>query len=112
VSAFALALAPWRWLQRLRRELRAELRPLPTPRGFVNTSLLDPERWERLPPGAVAHAARNVVRAADPAFAIIAPALPNGHAAGLHLSLSDSTGDSAILEYVDGKLVIHHGPQY
>ena len=49
---------------------------------------------------------------ADPAFAIIAPALPNGHAAGLHLSLSDSTGDSAILEYVDGKLVIHHGPQY
>lgn len=49
---------------------------------------------------------------ADPAFAIIAPALPNGHAAGLHLSLSDSTGDSAILEYVGGKLVIHHGPQY
>lgn len=49
---------------------------------------------------------------ADPAFAIIAPALPNGHAAGLHLSLSDPTGDSAILEYIGGKLVIHHGPQY
>lgn len=30
----------------------------------------------------------------------------------LHLSLSDATGDSAILEYVDGKLVIHHGKQY
>lgn len=49
---------------------------------------------------------------ADPAFAIIAPALPNGHAAGLHLSLSDSTGDSAILEYIGGKLIVHHGRQY
>jgi penicillin V acylase-like amidase (Ntn superfamily) len=49
---------------------------------------------------------------ADPAFVIIAPPLPNGHAAGLHLSLSDTTGNSAILEYVKGKLVIHHGKQY
>jgi penicillin V acylase-like amidase (Ntn superfamily) len=49
---------------------------------------------------------------ADPAFSIIAPPLPNGHAAGLHLSLSDATGDSAILEYIKGKLVIHHGSQY
>jgi len=48
----------------------------------------------------------------DPAFVIIAPALPNGHAAGLHLSLSDATGDSAILEYIGGKLVMHHGRQY
>jgi penicillin V acylase-like amidase (Ntn superfamily) len=48
----------------------------------------------------------------DPAFVIIAPALPNGHAAGLHLSLSDATGDSAILEYLGGKLVMHHGRQY
>lgn len=30
----------------------------------------------------------------------------------VHLSLSDATGDSAILEYVDGKLVIHHDPAY
>lgn len=49
---------------------------------------------------------------ADPAFVIIAPPLPNGHAAGLHLSLSDASGDSVILEYVKGKLVIHHGRQY
>lgn len=48
----------------------------------------------------------------DPPFVIIAPALPNGHAAGLHLSISDSTGDSAILEYVKGKLVIHHDRKY
>jgi choloylglycine hydrolase len=32
--------------------------------------------------------------------------------ATLHLSLSDATGDSAIFEYIEGKLVIHHGRQY
>lgn len=32
--------------------------------------------------------------------------------ATLHLSLSDATGDSAIVEYVGGKQVIHHGRQY
>lgn len=38
--------------------------------------------------------------------------LPNGRPATAHLSLSDSLGDSAIIEYIDGKQVIHHGPQY
>ena len=32
--------------------------------------------------------------------------------ATLHLSISDSSGDSAIVEYIDGKQVIHHGKQY
>ena len=45
-------------------------------------------------------------------FRLKSPILPNGRAASLHLSLSDPTGDSAILEYVDGNLVIHHGRQY
>ncbi|MBX2890459.1 MAG: linear amide C-N hydrolase [Saprospiraceae bacterium] len=30
----------------------------------------------------------------------------------VHLSLSDATGDNAIFEYVDGKLIIHHDPSY
>ncbi|MBW6509170.1 MAG: linear amide C-N hydrolase [Desulfuromonadales bacterium] len=30
----------------------------------------------------------------------------------VHLSLSDPTGDSAILEYINGKLVIHHDSSY
>lgn len=30
----------------------------------------------------------------------------------IHLSLSDASGDNAILEYINGKLVIHHGKQY
>ena len=45
-------------------------------------------------------------------FRIIAPVLPNGKPAQLHLALSDASGDSAIFEYIGGKLVIHHGRQY
>ena len=45
-------------------------------------------------------------------FRVVAPKLPNGQGAQLHLSLSDATGDSAILEYINGNLVIHHGRQY
>ena len=32
--------------------------------------------------------------------------------ATLHLSISDATGDSAIIEYIDGKQVIHHSRDY
>lgn len=45
-------------------------------------------------------------------FRLVAPTLPNGKGAQLHLSLSDASGDSAILEYIDGQLVIHQGRQY
>jgi penicillin V acylase-like amidase (Ntn superfamily) len=45
-------------------------------------------------------------------FRVIAPKLPNGQGAQLHLSISDASGDSAIFEYIGGKLVIHHGRQY
>jgi len=48
----------------------------------------------------------------DPPFAIIAPTLPNGRAAAAHLSLSDASGDSAIFEYIDGELQIHHSRDY
>ena len=32
--------------------------------------------------------------------------------ATLHLAMSDASGDSAIVEYIDGEQVIHHGRQY
>lgn len=32
--------------------------------------------------------------------------------ANLHMSISDPSGDSAVVEYVKGKQVIHHGRQY
>ena len=48
----------------------------------------------------------------DAPFTVVAPLLPNGRAASGHLSISDASGDSAIFEYLDGELVIHHGPEY
>ena len=45
-------------------------------------------------------------------FRIDAPDLPNGVQSRLHLAVSDASGDSAIFEYRDGKLEIHHGRQY
>lgn len=49
--------------------------------------------------------------AAEP-FQILAPPLPNGKPVTIHMSLSDASGDSAIFEYIGGKLVIHHSRQY
>ncbi|MBD2394361.1 linear amide C-N hydrolase [Cyanobacterium aponinum AL20118] len=45
-------------------------------------------------------------------FRVITSTLPNGSQAQLHLAISDSSGDSAIFEYIDGKLVIHHSKEY
>lgn len=45
-------------------------------------------------------------------FAIVAPSLPGGKAAGGHIAIADASGDSAIFEYIKGKLVIHHGRKY
>lgn len=42
-------------------------------------------------------------------FRIDDPDLPNGAKSTLHLSVSDPTGNSAIFEYINGNLVIHHG---
>ena len=49
--------------------------------------------------------------ATDP-FVLLAPDLPNGKASTLHLAVSDASGDSAVFEYVAGKLTIHHGREY
>lgn len=45
-------------------------------------------------------------------FVVVTANLPNGSGAQLHLAISDPSGDSAIFEYLGGKLVIHHGRQY
>lgn len=36
----------------------------------------------------------------------------NVHKATVHLAIEDASGDSAIIEYIDGKPVIHHGREY
>ncbi|ELY89427.1 linear amide C-N hydrolase [Natrialba taiwanensis] len=46
-------------------------------------------------------------------FAVVTDQVPGeDRLAALHLSLSDATGDSAIMEYVDGELVVHHDRDY
>lgn len=46
------------------------------------------------------------------AFRVVPVVAPNGAEGTVHLAISDPSGDSAIFEYVKGKLVIHHGKQY
>jgi penicillin V acylase-like amidase (Ntn superfamily) len=36
----------------------------------------------------------------------------HGHKATVHLAIEDASGDSAIIEYVNGKQVVHHGREY
>lgn len=36
----------------------------------------------------------------------------HGRKATLHLALDDASGDSAIIEYIDGQRTVHHGRQY
>ena len=46
-------------------------------------------------------------------FNVVTAAVPGeSRLATLHLSMSDATGDSAIIEYIDGKQVIHHNRAY
>ena len=45
-------------------------------------------------------------------FKIDAPDLPNGVKSRLHLAISDATGNSAIIEYLDGHVSIYVGKQY
>ncbi|MGC6580484.1 linear amide C-N hydrolase, partial [Escherichia coli] len=47
-----------------------------------------------------------------PYFQIVAPSMPKGEKASLHLSISDAKGDSAIIEFIEGKMVIHHSKEY
>ena len=46
-------------------------------------------------------------------FVVVTAKVPGqDRLATLHFSISDATGDSAIVEYLNGKQVIHHGRQY
>ncbi|MBB3139388.1 linear amide C-N hydrolase [Halomonas organivorans] len=36
----------------------------------------------------------------------------NGHQSNVHLAIEDASGDSAIVEYIDGEPVVHHDREY
>lgn len=40
---------------------------------------------------------------------IVAPSMPDGSSTTLHMAISDNTGYSAIIEYIDGKLQLNEG---
>jgi penicillin V acylase-like amidase (Ntn superfamily) len=42
----------------------------------------------------------------------ILPVEARGHKANVHLAMEDASGDSAIVEYIDGNAVVHHGREY
>jgi penicillin V acylase-like amidase (Ntn superfamily) len=68
--------------------------------------------WTQYALDMFATVAEAVESLSDPPFQVVSPVLPGGHAATGHLALSDATGDSAIFEYLDGQLVVHHGSEY
>lgn len=45
-------------------------------------------------------------------FRVVPITAPTGEPGTVHMSVSDASGDSAIFEFIDGKLTIHHGKQY
>lgn len=45
-------------------------------------------------------------------FRMVRVDAPTGEKGLMHLSISDASGDSAIFQYIDGKLTIHHGREY
>ena len=52
-----------------------------------------------------------VTDAKKDSFRVVPVVAPNGMKGSVHLSLSDASGDSAIFEFVRGKLVVHHGKE-
>lgn len=45
-------------------------------------------------------------------FYIDAPQMPGGASTTIHMAISDQSGNSAIIEYIDGELSVHEGKQY
>ena len=74
--------------------------------------LLSISLWAQYVLDCFATVAEAVGALAPEPFVILAPAIPNGSPASLHLAISDASGDSAIFEFVGGRLTIHHGRQF
>jgi choloylglycine hydrolase len=68
--------------------------------------------WAQYVLDSYATVAEAVTELQKESFYVVPVETPDGHAGTVHLALSDTSGDSAIFEYVAGKLVIHHGRQY
>jgi choloylglycine hydrolase len=80
---------------------------------FGNQNGLAISAWAQYALDNFATVAEAVAELRKESFVIVSDFIPGTEKfTTVHLSLSDPTGDSAILEYVNGKLVIHHDPSY
>jgi penicillin V acylase-like amidase (Ntn superfamily) len=76
------------------------------------TKLISMSTWAQYILDNHATVAEAVSELKQESFRVQTVVLHTGTPANMHLAISDSTGDSAIFEYVMGRLVIHHGKQY
>ncbi len=80
--------------------------------GRDNRPVMGMSIWTQYVLDNFATVAEAVAELSKQTFRIDAPDLPGGKQSRLHMAISDASGDSAILEYIDGELNIHHGRQY
>lgn len=85
----------------------SEYPPLADPRPAVTICA-----WTQFVLDQFATVAEAVAELRQEKFRMVAITAPNGRPGTVHLAISDPSGDSAIFEYVGGKLVIHHGRQF
>lgn len=78
-----------------------------------NTKGLSVSLWAQYALDNFATVAEAVAAFRKEAFVVVTDFIPGTDKfTTVHLSLSDAKGDNAILEYIEGKLVIHHSPSY
>lgn len=76
-------------------------------RPYISTSV-----WAQYVLDNFATTSEAVAELSKDKFQINAPAMPGGNATTLHMAISDATGNSAIIEYINGYISIHEGEQY
>jgi choloylglycine hydrolase len=82
-----------------------------TPAGDTRPALLITS-WAQYMLDNFATVQEAVADARKETYQMVTVAAPNGAKGNVHISISDPSGDSAIFEYIEGKLVVHHGKQY
>lgn len=76
-------------------------------RPYISTSV-----WAQYVLDNFATTSEAVAELSKDKFQINAPAMPGGNATTLHMAISDASGNSAIIEYINGYISIHEGVQY
>lgn len=84
----------------------------PTPTKNDKRKAMSIAAWGQYVLDNYATVAEAVKTLASEPFYVAEVKTPDGHPGTGHLAISDPTGDSAIFEYIEGKLVIHHSTQY